>query len=209
MPSPEICHISRYAKTARKYNVDVDRKKGNNLKDFPIETARYRKRLPFLLFEVALLVGYGWVVHSHVHPSVPLIMQFFICGTSTLLSHTASALLVDIFPDMSSTAYASGQIMRCGLSAALVAVLQPLVDAVGRGWYFTIFALFVGISGLVSLVTSQLKGMQWREKRQEASAGEAPCSQKPDEVKEPAALRGKRGTNSPGTFGSSCVRPSR
>ncbi|KAH0538160.1 hypothetical protein FGG08_005218 [Glutinoglossum americanum] len=32
-----------YAKTAQKYNVDVDRKKGDSLKDFLIEAARYRK----------------------------------------------------------------------------------------------------------------------------------------------------------------------
>jgi MFS family permease len=163
-----------YAKTARTYNADVDRKKGDNLKDFPIESARYRKCLPFILFEVALVVGYGWAVQSHVHPSVPLIMQFFICATSTLLSHTSSALLVDIFPDMSSTAYASGQIIRCGLSAASAAILQPLVDAVGRGWYFMIFALFVGISGLVSVVTSRSKGMQWRQKRQATTCCEGP-----------------------------------
>lgn len=161
-----------YAKTARKYNTNIDRRKGDNLKDFPIETARYRKCLPFILFELALVVGYGWAVQSHVHPSVLLIIQFFICGTSTLLSHTSSALLVDIFPDMSSTAYASGQIMRCGLSAVSAAILQPLIHAVGRGWYFTIFALFVGMSSLVSVVTSRSKGMQWRQKRQAAPCGD-------------------------------------
>jgi MFS family permease len=165
-----------YAKIARKcnVNVNVNRDKGDNLKDFPIESARYRNCLPFILFVVALVAGYGWAVQSHVHPSVPLIMQFFICATSTLLSHTSSALLVDIFPDMSSTAYASGQIMRCGLSAALAAILQPLVDAVGRGWCFTIFALFVGISGLVSVVISRSKGMQWRQKRQATRCCEGP-----------------------------------
>ncbi|KAF7503751.1 hypothetical protein GJ744_003293 [Endocarpon pusillum] len=155
-----------YAKTAREHNVDVDRKKGADLKDFPIESARYRNCLRFVSFEVTLVLGYGWAVQSHVHPSILLIMQFFICGTSTLLSHTASALLVDIFPDKSSTAYASGQIMRCGLSAASAAVLQPLVDAVGRGWYFTIFALFVAISSLASVVASRSRGMRWRQKRQ-------------------------------------------
>lgn len=160
-----------YAKTAQKYNVDVDPKKGSNLRDFPIEAARYRNCIPFIVFELVLITGYGWAVQSHVHPSVPLIRQFFICGTSTLLSHTAAALLVDIFPDTSSTAYASGQIMRCGLSAASAAALQPLVDAGGRGWYFTIFALFVGISGFASVFTSRSKGMQWRQNRQAAPSG--------------------------------------
>ncbi|WEW60325.1 hypothetical protein PRK78_005810 [Emydomyces testavorans] len=159
-----------YAKTARKYHTEVDRKRRDDLKEFPIEKARYRKCFPFVLFEMALIIGYGWAVHLHVHPAVPLVMQFFICAVSTLLSHTASALLVDIFAEMSSTAYASGQILRCGLSAASAAVIQPLVDAVGRGWYFTSFALFVGISGLVSVAISRSKGMQWRRKRQPATS---------------------------------------
>lgn len=168
-----------YANTARKCNTNVDRKKGDDLKDFPIEDARYRNYLPFLSLEVALVLGYGWVVQSHVHPSVPLIMQFFICEISTLLSHTSSALLVDIFPAMSSSAYASGQIARCVLSAASAAILQPLVDAVGRGWYFTIFALFVGISGLGSVVTSRSKGMQWRQARQATPRGNVTDAQQP------------------------------
>lgn len=155
-----------YARTARECNINVDRRRGEDLRDFPIEKARYQNCLPFLLLETALVLGYGWVVHSRVHPSVPLIMQFFICAASTLLSHTASALLVDIFPDTTSSAYASGQIARCALSAASAAVLQPLVNAVGRGWYFTIFALSIGISGLASVAASRSKGMRWRQKRQ-------------------------------------------
>lgn len=157
-----------YAQTAQKHNLPIDKRKDttNSLTDFPIERSRYHNIVPFILFEIALVIGYGWAVHARVHASVLLIIQFFACGTSTLLSHTASALLVDIFPDMASTAYASGQVVRCGISAVSAAVLQPLVDAVGRGWYFTMFALFVGVSGLVSVAVSRSRGMEWRQKRQ-------------------------------------------
>ncbi len=168
-----------YAKTARECNVNVDRRKGDDLRDFPIEKARYQTCLPFLSLEMALVLGYGWVVHSHVHPSVPLIMQFFICAVSTLLSHTASALLVDIFPDTTSSAYASGQIARCALSAASAAVLQPLVDAVGRGWYFAIFAFSIGISGLGSVAASRSKGMRWRQKKQAAPHSKVKDTEQP------------------------------
>lgn len=157
-----------YAKTASECDATIESTRGESLFDFPIEAARYRRCLPFIATEVALIVGYGWAVHVQVHPSVLLIMQFFICAVSTLLTHTASALLVDIFPSISSTAYASGQVMRCGLSAASVAVLQPLVGAVGRGWYFTMFGLLVGLSSFVAVFTSRTKGMEWRQKRQRA-----------------------------------------
>ena len=58
---------------------------------------------------------------------------------------------VDGFPDNSSSAYAAGQIARCGLSAVSAAVLQPLIDAIGRGWYFTAFGLFIAISSLCAV----------------------------------------------------------
>ncbi|KUI53871.1 MFS antiporter QDR2 [Cytospora mali] len=107
-----------YAKTA---------KADSTAPSFPIERARFRNFWPFIFLEVALVVGFGWAVRYRVHPAVPLILEFFAVGVSTVLSHSASALLVDIFPDASSTAYASGQIARCGLSAASVSVLQPIV----------------------------------------------------------------------------------
>ncbi|KAI0894039.1 MFS general substrate transporter [Annulohypoxylon nitens] len=153
-----------YAVVARKHNFDIENHH-ETLGDFPIEAARYRNCLIFVIFETALIIGYGWAVYYRVHPSAPIIFQFFICAVSTLLSHTASALLVDLFPGKSSTAYASGQIMRCGVSAASAAILQPLVTAIGYGWYFTLFALFIGVFGVISVCISRLKGMQWRNKR--------------------------------------------
>ncbi|KAK4446798.1 major facilitator superfamily domain-containing protein [Podospora aff. communis PSN243] len=142
-----------YARTAEKHNVDPEMRKsahGIRLGDFPSELARHRRCEPFLLLQILLVAGYGWAVYFRLHPAVPLVMQFLCCFMSTLLSHTASALLVDIFPDSSSSAYASGQIMRCGLSAASAAALQPLVDAVGR---------------LCAVRVSKIKGMGWRRKR--------------------------------------------
>jgi MFS family permease len=160
-----------YAEIARRHSISPfpssSREKPH---DFPLETARYHNIIPFIFFEVSLVIGYGWSIHPYVHPAVPLVLQFFICSTSTLLTHTASALLVDIFPDKSSTAYASGQVMRCGISAASAAVLQPLVNAMGRGWYFTFLGVFVGVIGVVSVSVSRVKGMHWRQKRQDGRA---------------------------------------
>ncbi|KAK7911190.1 hypothetical protein PG985_013671 [Apiospora marii] len=155
-----------FAMVARSRNFPIDRKKAQELKEFPIEIVRYRRILPFVGLEVGLVAGYGWAVVRHVHPAGLLVMQFFICACSTLLSHTASALLVDIFPTQSSSSYAAGQLMRCGLSAASAAILEPLVHAVGRGWYFIIFAVFTGLSAVVCMGITRAKGMAWRQKRQ-------------------------------------------
>jgi MFS family permease len=156
---------ANYVKEAREQNIDVSQKEKINLIDFPIENARYRVIIPFICVETALVAGYGWAVQRAVHPAVPIIMQFFICALSTLLSHTASALLVDVFPDVPSTAYASGQLARCGFSAASAAIVEPLVKAVRRGRYFTILSLVTGLSCSACVIVSRWKGMGWRRKR--------------------------------------------
>ncbi|KAI4910506.1 uncharacterized protein J4E92_010434 [Alternaria infectoria] len=104
-----------------------------NILDFPIERARFRNMVPLILIETALVIGYGWTVQQHTHPAVPLVLEFFVSALATLLSHTANALLVDVFPEVPSTAYASGQLARGAFSAASAAIIDPLVRAVGRG----------------------------------------------------------------------------
>ncbi|KAI4648982.1 uncharacterized protein J4E78_008499 [Alternaria triticimaculans] len=136
-----------------------------NILDFPIERARFRNVIPLILIETALVTGYGWTVQQHTHPAVPLVLEFFVSALATLLSHTANALLVDVFPEVPSTAYASGQLARGAFSAASAAIIDPLVRAVGRGWYFTIFAAFTGTGCLTCVSLSRWAGMRWRWKR--------------------------------------------
>jgi MFS family permease len=155
-----------FALVARQHNFPVDRKKAQQLDEFPLETARYRHILFFVALEVILVTGYGWGVQQQIHPAALLVMQFFICTSTTLLSHTASALLVDIFPDKSSTSYAAGQLVRCGLSAASAAVLEPLTGAVGTGWYFTLLAIFTAVGSVITVCLTIFKGRTWRKKRQ-------------------------------------------
>jgi hypothetical protein len=154
-----------FAFTATNYPTVSVPRKGEILGDFPIEIARYRNCWCYILVEVAMILGYGWAVQMHVHPFLPLALQFFICGLGTILTHTATTLLVDIFPGQASTSYASGQIVRCGLSAGLSAALQPTIDAIGRGWYFVTFGLFIGLSAVISVSVSRTVGVQWRQKR--------------------------------------------
>lgn len=134
---------------------------GGSLTGFPIEAARYRHCLPFLLTlgDPGHGLLNGWAVHFRAHPwACRWRCSSSSAQLSTLLIHTASALLVDIFPGRSSSACASGKIVQCALSAVLAAALEPLVGAVGRGWYFTMFSLFVSAGGLVSVHVSRWMG---------------------------------------------------
>ena len=132
---------------------------GQSIDKFPIERARARGSWYLLVVYICSLAGYGWSVVAHTHESVPLFLQFILAGLCTCFQQTFDALLVDIFPASPSTAAASSNVTRCALSAAAVAVLQPLVDVIGRGCFFS------GGGGLVTNWAINSRGMQFRRLR--------------------------------------------
>ena len=154
-----------YKATARSIGHTIDKVSGDNLNHFPIERARARGSYYLLVVYTAALAGYGWSVQAHAHEAVPLILQYVLAALCTSFQQTFNALLVDIFPASPSTAAASGNITRCALSAIVVSVLQPLVDVMGRGWFFSVLAVLSGGGGLVADWLVKNKGMGWRRKR--------------------------------------------
>lgn len=154
-----------YKAVARQAGLPVDRRDDESLKSFPIEHARSRGSILILSVSVCALVGFGWAVHYGAHPAIPLVLQFYLGAKCTILHQAYSALLVDIFPDRPSTAAASNNLVRCGLSAAAVAVLQPLVDSIGRGWLFTMIAFLDGGLCIVSVIILRNKGQSWRSSK--------------------------------------------
>ena len=154
-----------YKVTAKRIGRTIDKVSGDDLIDFPIERARSRGSLWVLIISTATLVGYGWAVSTHTHFSVALILQFVQGFWGTFFYTTYNTLLVDIFPASPSTAAAAASITRCAMAAAGVAVLQPLLDAARRGWYFTLLGLCSGGFGAVAVCLLRKKGMCWRTAR--------------------------------------------
>lgn len=154
-----------YKVVAKKIGHTIDRVSGDDLKDFPIEIARARGSWCLLLCHIGALTGYGWSVHARAHKSIPLILQFLLAAFCTSFQQTFNALLVDMFPKSPSTAAASSNITRCLLSAVAVAVLQPLVNVIGRNWFFTMLAISSGGGGLGADWAIKKYGMQWRLRR--------------------------------------------
>lgn len=154
-----------YKTTAISIGHTIDKVSGDDLKNFPIERARARGSYYLLAVYIAALAGYGWSVQARAHEAVPLILQYVLAALCTSFQQTFNALLVDIFPKSPSTAAASGNITRCALSAIVVAVLQPLVDVMGRGWFFTMLTVLSGGGGLLADWLVKNKGMEWRTER--------------------------------------------
>ena len=175
-----------YRATARKIGHTVDKASGDDLKNFPIERARARGTPILLVISTATIVGYGWAVSSHAHLSILLILQFIQGFWGTCFYTIFNTLLVDVFPESPSTAAAAASITRCTMAAAGVAILQPLLDAAGRGWYFTVLGIWSGGCGALAIWAIQTHGMQWRRARMAKAALQA---------------QGKDGTGSSGQDG--------
>lgn len=154
-----------YEKTAKAIGHTIDRFSGDNLDHFPIEKARARSSWYLLMTSTCTLVGYGWALETHSHESIPLILQFVLGFICTCFLQTFSALLVDIFPDCPSTAATAGNITRCALSAVGVATVQPLINVLGRGWYFTFLGVLSGLGCTAATWIIQTQGMKWRGQR--------------------------------------------
>lgn len=154
-----------YRVTARHSGHTVDRVSGDDLNHFPIERARARGSWHILGVYICALAGYGWAVRFHAHESIPLILQFVLAAACTAFQQTFNILLIDIFPASPSTAATSGNITRCTLSAVAVAVLQPMVDGMGRGWYFTFLSVLSGGGGIIANWLVTTRGMTWRQQR--------------------------------------------
>lgn len=154
-----------YDKTAKEIGHIIDRFSGDDLNYFPIEKARARSSWYLLAISICTLVGYGWALQKHCHESISLLLQFVLGFICTCFLQTFNALLVDIFPHCPSTAATAGNITRCALSAVAVATVQPLIDALGRGWYFTFLGILSGLGGAAATWALQTRGMKWRGQR--------------------------------------------
>ncbi|KAI0804355.1 hypothetical protein GGR55DRAFT_681662 [Xylaria sp. FL0064] len=120
-----------FKKAAVKAGFPPDKRKGIDIDSFPIKEARTTTSIPIMLVSMFAVGGYGWAVHAQAHPTIPLILQFYVDAKCTVLHQIYSALIVDISPSSPGTARASNKICRCTLSAVLVAILQPTVKAIG------------------------------------------------------------------------------
>lgn len=154
-----------YKTVARKVGWDIDEVAGDDLQHFPIERARARGSYFLLVLSTVVLVGYGWAVTKHAHLAIVLVLQFVQGSMGCCFYNTYNALLVDVFPESPSTAAAAASIVRCAMAAAGVAILQPLLAALDRGWYFTILGIWSGGCGALAVWVIEQKGMSWRTRR--------------------------------------------
>ncbi|CAK7212961.1 hypothetical protein SCUCBS95973_001637 [Sporothrix curviconia] len=154
-----------YGRVARSIGVSPDRKRGDDMRHFPIERARLDLMWPWTLLAVTMIIAWGWIVGSpKTNLAGPLIVLFFggagLSGPISILT----TLLVDLYPMNPGRVSSTFNLTRAALSAVGTAVVQYIIDAWGYGYTY----LFMGLLVLVvspSILIVRRWGPQWREER--------------------------------------------
>ncbi|KAJ7841900.1 hypothetical protein B0H14DRAFT_3457172 [Mycena olivaceomarginata] len=89
---------------------------------------------------VASCAAYGWCIKKRV--SIAGLLGFLVAvGLFTMaIMNAAQTLILDLVPSQGSSVTACNNIVRCALSATLVAVIQPIMSALGAGWTYVLLA---------------------------------------------------------------------
>lgn len=161
-----------YRRHCSRLGVPFDRTKQQDLTEFPIEEVRMQVGLPLLALGGIGLVGWGWGMQGEVHLAVMAILATLMCMGMVGFNNSVNVLLVDIHPGKPGSATAANNFTRCLLGAGSTAIIEPMMDAVGVGWSFTIMgALYIICAPFLVMVMK--RGMKWRAQLQakESTAG--------------------------------------
>lgn len=161
-----------YKRVARKNNFTIDARRGDDLKDFPIEQARLGAILPPLYVGLVTVIAYGWALEKNSALVGPLMLLFIMGLCLTASFNSFSTFLTDIYPMSPATVTAGNNIVRCGLGSGATAVIDIMISRMGTGWCFTFLALFCAATSPALL--AELKfGVRWREARRVRIAAKA------------------------------------
>ncbi|CAN9375856.1 unnamed protein product [Alternaria alternata] len=79
------CYVMNweYRRVASSLGFSIDRTRGDDLLEFPIEKARLRATYFYMGAAAVTTIGHGWALDRHTHFAIPLVLQFFIGASIT------------------------------------------------------------------------------------------------------------------------------
>ncbi|KAH7017384.1 major facilitator superfamily domain-containing protein [Ilyonectria destructans] len=158
-----------YRRIAKKIGFSIDRRRGDDLAKFPIESARLQPVYPTLLLGIATLIGYGWALQVETSVAVPLVLVFLIGMLIPTSFSVLNTLIVDLNPNAPATATSANNLVRCLMGAAATAAIDRMIHGMGRGWCFTFLALLnLALMPLLRLIDK--RGLEWRAARAKKEA---------------------------------------
>ncbi|KAL2210605.1 MFS general substrate transporter [Sarocladium strictum] len=163
---PFIGHLldANFRRHAKRLGVEITKDRQHSIENFPIERARLEVSLLCVYICSIAIIPYGWVMWLQ-HPPLPaaLVLLFILGMFLSATFQPLTALIVDLNPQSPAAATAAHQFIRCLLGAGAVGIVNPMLDAIGRGWTSTLIAL-VWVMGSVCWWAAIYWGPRWRKK---------------------------------------------
>jgi multidrug resistance protein len=153
-----------FRRHAKRLNITISRGRQTDLRGFPIEMARVQVIAPFIISGSLFIIAFGWVLHASVSLAGPLILLYFVGFSATGAFTTLNTLIIDLYLESPSTATAASNWVRCWIGAGAVAIVGPLLSAVGMGWVGVIVA-FIWVCASPLLWVVYKWGPGWREEK--------------------------------------------
>lgn len=108
------------------------------------------------------LLWYGWTVQHGVIWIVPMVANFFFGVGSILIFSLSLTMLTEFMPKRASAGIAINNFVRniCSFTGAVVA--EPIIHAIGNGWFMTILGLWSLVTGLLVVWAMGRFAVKWR-----------------------------------------------
>jgi MFS family permease len=155
-----------FRRHAKLIGMSISNGKQQDLRDFPLERARVEVIWPYHILTIIFMITFGWVMQYGTNIAGPEILLFCLGFVVTGAFNVSNAFLVDLHRESPATATAAVNLTRCLASAGGVALIVPLINAIGRGWAFTMIG-FLDILLTPSLWALTKWGPRWRMEKYE------------------------------------------
>lgn len=153
-----------FARWCTKLGIKIRKGRDQDLSDFPIEKVRLQIGIPAGYATATLTCVFGWLIHIDGPLAAVLVVLFFTNFAISVAYNVTATLLIDFYPKSPATAGAANNLVRCLLGAGFTAAVIPLINAIGRGWTFTLISAFLFITSPMLWVL-YFRGMGWRADR--------------------------------------------
>ena len=173
-----------FRRQARRAGLEIRKGWQQDLRRFPLERARCQITWPNHVVTIAAMFAYGWAVRARGSIAGPEAV-LFVLGFSTMGAFNVSnAFLIDLHRDSPATATAAVNLTRCLISAGGVAVIVPMINAMGEGWAFSVIA-FINVALLPVLWVIMKWGPGWRMAKLEKEDRKLEEQRRREETKQP------------------------
>ncbi|KAF4832915.1 Itaconate transport protein [Colletotrichum tropicale] len=120
--------------------------------------------VPFIAFNAACILVYGWTIESDSGGIPVAVIVLFLQGVGQLMCFPSlNTYCIDVLPKRSGEVVAANFLMRYLFSCIATATVVPGINAIGIGWISTVNAAFLIIS-CIAILGTVTWGARWRDR---------------------------------------------